>query len=168
MALDFDEAFAEETKDQTPSNSQSVANLPSTDPQSLSIEDIAEGIINTQREIEKQTQESKEIQRRYEEELQKLEKMQADLSRLIAFFEDHEQAIQTSMYATSKYVIEEQAAKSISEIKKVGAEAQQHLKTIEDQAANAAKKSSTKSKFQKSLTVLQVILIILIFIKVCT
>lgn len=165
MALDFDEAFAEEAQKQPQSKSQSIADLASEGPRKLSIDEIAEGIVQTWRDVERQAKENKELQKRYGEELQKLEKMQLDLAKLISFFQEHKQAIQTSIYATSKYVIEEQAAKSISEIKKISAEAEKSLKSIEENAVKSAQKASVKTRGQKFILIAQTVLLILIFIK---
>lgn len=165
MALDFDEAFAEEAQKQPQSKSQSIADLPSEGPRKLSIDEIAEGIVQTWRDVERQAKENKELQKRYGEELQKLEKMQLDLAKLISFFQEHKQAIQTSIYATSKYVIEEQAAKSISEIKKISAEAEKSLKSIEESSTKAAQRSVTKINGQRIISIMQVILLIAIFLK---
>lgn len=165
MALDFDEAFAEEAQKQPQSKSQSIADLPSEGPRKLSIDEIAEGIVKTWRDVERQAKENKELQKRYGEELQKLEKMQLDLAKLISFFQEHKQAIQTSIYATSKYVIEEQTAKSISEIKKISAEAEKSLKSIEESSTKAAQRAVAKINGQRIISIMQVILLIAIFLK---
>ena len=90
--------------------------------------------------------------------------MRQDLSKLIAFFQDHKGAIQTSMYATSKYVIEEEADKAVAEIEKISARAISEFRKIEDQVSKAAKKAATKSKSEKVISIVQLLLLILIFI----
>lgn len=154
MALDFDEAVASENinletlKNNTPG----------------SIEELAAHIVETQKGVEEQAEKLQLLQKQAKEELQELGKMRQDLSKLIAFFQDHEGAIQTSMYATSKYVIEEEANKAVAEIKKISAEAENQIRKIEDQVSKAAKKAATKSKSEKVISIVQLLLLILIFI----
>lgn len=164
MAIDFDEAFTEE--EQKESNSQSIADLPNRSDSSVT--DLADKIIRTQNEIENQAAALKGLQKRNAEELQKLEELQKQNAELVTFFKDHKQAIQISMYSTSKFVIEEEAKKAITEIKKVSEEGKKAINRIEDAALKAAKKASPKTKWFEILQIIQTIILLLIFLNLAS
>ena len=167
MALDFDEAMAQESvqesQDSNTANSQLIANLLSSSEDS-SLVDLAKRIIETQQSSEDQNKKAQVLQKEIEEQFHNLRKMQQDLSKLLAFFQDHEEAIRTSMYATSKYVIEEEASKATAEIEKVSTVAENQIKKMEDQVSAATKKATTKSKGERIITIIQMVLLIIIIL----
>lgn len=157
MALDYDEVFREgpEGSAEKTEPEQEIAKR---------LDEAAEQIALAMKTMDAEVRESKRLKKDLDDELKEIRKAQKELAKLLGFFQDHQGAIRASMYATSKYAIEDECTKAVSSIRKVSATAQKEVKDLRSQAEKAVRKAAKKPRLDRILLIVQVALLLLIFI----
>lgn len=148
MALDFEEYLEQSPMKEPELNSQSIANMEPIKDQNI-IEEVSQQILEVLQALETQSEQNRQLERRQDENLRNAEKTLEETKQLVAFFRDHKSAIQTSIYATSKFAIEEEAQKAILEIEEIAEKARKEIEDIKERSAKEVGKPSQRGKWEK-------------------